>query len=91
MRYEWDEAKRHANLRKHGIDFAGIERVFAGPTFTILDDRFEYDEPRFLTFGLLRSQAIVVAHTETDEVIRLISARKANKDEEAQYFKEVAN
>ena len=91
MRYEWDEAKRHANLRKHGIDFAGIERVFAGPTFTILDDRFEYDEPRFLTFGLLRSQAIVVAHTESDEVIRLISARKANKDEEAQYFKEVAN
>ena len=91
MRYEWDEAKRQANLRKHGIDFAEIERVFAGPTFTIGDDRFEYDELRFLTFGLLRDQAIVVAHTETDEVIRLISARKANKDEEAQYFKEVAN
>ena len=91
MRYEWDEAKRPANMRKHGIDFAGMERVFAGPTFTIWDDRFEYDEPRFLTFGMPRRQAIVVAHTETDEVIRLISARKANKDEEAQYFKEVAN
>ena len=58
MRYEWDEAKRQANLRKHGIDFAEIERVFAGPTFTIWDDRFEYDEPRFLTFGLLRDRAM---------------------------------
>jgi len=39
MRYEWDEAKRQSNIQKHGIDFIGIERAFAGDTVTILDDR----------------------------------------------------
>ncbi len=51
MRYEWDEAKRQSNIQKHGIDFVGIEKVFAGKTVTILDDRFDYGESRFITFG----------------------------------------
>ena len=55
MRYEWDEAKRQANIRKHGIDFVGIEEVFAGATVTLPDDRFDYGESRFITLGLLSS------------------------------------
>jgi len=62
MRYEWDEAKRRSNIQKHGIDFIGIESLFAGTTVTILDDRFDYGEPRFITFGLLRGRVVVVAH-----------------------------
>ena len=89
MRYEWDEAKRQSNIQKHGIDFIGMERVFAGETVTILDDRFDYGEPRFLTVGLLGGHGVVIAHTETDEVIRIIS--KATKNEEASYFKEIAD
>jgi len=91
MRYEWDEAKRESNIQKHGIDFFGIERVFAGETVTILDDRFDYDESRFITAGVLSGRVVVIAHTESDEVIRIISVRKATKNEEASYFKETAD
>jgi len=91
VRYEWDEAKRLSNIQKHGIDFVGIERVFAGTTVTILDDRFDYGESRFTTLGLLSGRVVVIAHTETSESIRIISVRKATKNEEADYFKEIAD
>lgn len=91
MRYEWDEAKRQSNIQKHGIDFIGIQEVFEGNTVTIRDDRFEYGETRFVTLGLLDGRVVVIAHTETDEVIRVISVRKAAKNEEIIYFKEITN
>lgn len=91
MEFEWDEAKRKSNLRNHGIDFVGIEKVFEGETVTILDDRFYYGEERFVTFGLLDSRVVTIAHTETDEVIRIISVRKATKNEESSYFKEISD
>jgi uncharacterized DUF497 family protein len=43
--------------------------VFAGATVTILDDRFDYGETRFVTLGLFRGRVVVIAHTETEEVI----------------------
>jgi len=89
MLFEWDEARRRSNIRRHGIDFIGIEGVFAGTTITILDDRYEYGEPRFVTLGLLNGRVVVIAHTETAGVIRIISVRKATKNEEANYFKEI--
>jgi len=91
MLFEWDEAKRQSNIRKHGIDFIGIEKVFAGETVTILDDRFDYGESRFVTVGMLKNLAVAVTHAETDEVIRIISVRKATKNEEILYFKEIAD
>jgi hypothetical protein len=91
MQYEWDETKRQANIQKHGIDFIGIEKVFAGQTITILDDRIDYGELRFVTVGLLQDHVVVIAHTEADEVIRIISVRKATKNEEINYFKEIPN
>ena len=81
MKFEWDERKRRSNLAKHGVDFADLEVLFAGPTYTDRDDRFEYPESRFLTFGLLNQRLLVVAHTETDQVIRIISARRATNHE----------
>ena len=91
MRFEWDEAKRRANIRQHGIDFADVAIVFAEETTTIIDDRFSYGETRFLTIGLLWGRLVAVAHTETDDVIRIISARKATNHEETIYFKEIKN
>jgi uncharacterized DUF497 family protein len=91
MRFEWDEAKRQSNILKHGIDFVGVEQVFEDETLTINDDRFDYGEERFVTLGLLNGRVVVIAHTETDEVIRIISIRKATKNEENSYFKEIAN
>ena len=91
MRFEWDEAKRQSNIRKHGIDFIGTEEVFQGKTVTILDERLDYGEERFITLGLLKGRVVVIAHTETDEVIRIISVRKATKNEETSYFKAIAD
>jgi uncharacterized protein len=91
MRFKWDEAKRESNLLKHGIDFIKIEEVFEGETATILDERFGYGEERFITLGLLDGRVVVIVHTETDDLIRLISARKATSNEEISYFKEITD
>jgi uncharacterized DUF497 family protein len=89
MEFDWDEAKRKANLRNHGIDFVDIDELFEGETVTILDDRFDYGEQRFVTFGMLEDRVVAVAHTETDEQIRIISVRKATKNEEKSYYEEI--
>ncbi len=91
MHFEWDEDKRQSNIVKHGFDFVGIEAVFDGVTVTILDDRFDYGEERFITFGLFDGRVVAVAHTETDAIVRIISVRKATENEEINYFGEIAN
>jgi uncharacterized protein len=91
VRYEWAEAKRRSNIQKHGIDFIGIDLVFAGKTVTVLDDRFDYGENRFVTLGLLSGRVVVISHTETDDVIRIISVRRATKNEEISYFGTIAD
>jgi len=48
MQFTWHEAKRKANIKKHGIDFADASKVFAGPTFTFEDTRFAYGEQRWI-------------------------------------------
>ena len=90
MRFEWDEAKRRFNIHRHGIDFIAARVVFAGETITLLDDRFNYREARFLSLGLLWGRVVAVAHTETDGIIRIISIRKASKNEKNIYFEEIA-
>jgi uncharacterized protein len=86
MRFRWDERKRKANLRLHGLDFRDAPRVFDGPTFTIEDDRFDYPEQRFMTLGFLGGLAVSIVHTETRDTIRIISFRKATRREEAILF-----
>jgi uncharacterized DUF497 family protein len=87
--FAWDEAKRLANLKKHGIDFADAEKIFRGLTFTAEDDREAYGERRFLTLGLLEDQIVSVTHTEQAEEIRIISIRKATKHEARFYFSQI--
>ena len=91
MKFEWDEAKRLANIRKHGIDFVDVPAIFERDTVTVIDDRVEYDETRYLTLGLLKSRVILVVHTESDDTIRIISARKATRNEERTYFEQIAD
>lgn len=88
MKFEFDEAKRRTNLRKHGVDFGDCPDVFAGRCRTVLDGR-DYGETRYLTTGLLDDVVIVISHTESDERIRFISARKAGRYERESYFKEI--
>lgn len=89
MRFEWDENKRRANIRRHGLDFIDVERVFAGNAYTLLDDRLDYGEFRFITLGLLDGTVVAITHTETDEITRIISFRKASKNEEEIYYAEI--
>jgi uncharacterized DUF497 family protein/predicted DNA binding CopG/RHH family protein len=76
MKFTWDEEKRKANLVKHGIDFTDTKAVFAGATFTFEDDRFTYDEQRFITLGMLKGTVVVIVHTERNKVIRIISIKR---------------
>lgn len=91
MKFEWDEAKRQTNLRKHRLDFIDAQAVFLRVTLTIEDGRFDYDEDRFITFGLLNETVVVIAHTERANVIRIISMRKATKNEQKHYFRNIAD
>ena len=79
MKFEWDENKLLINLKMHGIDFADVWQIFDYDIATDIDNRFDYGEIRYLSFGLLRGDVIVIAHTENDDVFRIISARKAEK------------
>ena len=91
MEFEWDEAKRLANIRKHGIDFIDIPAMFDTDTVTVEDDRYDYGEQRFVTFGLLQGRVIAVVHTESGDRIGIISARKATKYEQRTYFQQLSN
>ncbi len=91
MRFEWDAKKRLINIKKHGIDFIDVPAIFELDTVTVLDERFDYGETRYQTLGLLRSRVILVVHTESETIIRIISARKATKYEEKNYFNQIAD
>jgi hypothetical protein len=86
MDFDWDERKRQSNLKKHGIDFKDAERLFEGITLTFEDDRFDYGEQRYITIGILVDVVVVIAHTEQEETIRIISMRKATRNEQKLFF-----
>lgn len=89
MDFTWDEKKRRSNHVKHGLDFREGRRVFDGPTFTFLDNRFDYGEERFVTIGLLDRDVVVLVHTETDHEIRIISMRKGTANEQKIFFENI--
>ena len=85
--FEWDEAKDRANRTKHGISFKEASAIFDGPVLTRTDDRADYGEERFISYGQLGVLVIVaVVHTSRDGMMRLISARKANRNERENYY-----
>ena len=91
MRFTWSERKRALNIKEHGLDFVDAPRVFEGSTYTFEDSRFDYGEQRFETLGLLAGVPVSIVHTETEDEIRVISFRKATKNEADIYFREIQN
>lgn len=89
MGFEWDPRKRALNLRKHGIAFEDAVEVFAQPHLEDLDDRPEHGEHRFVAFGEMRGRVIAVVYTKREEKRRIISARKATKDEREAYYRAI--
>jgi len=87
MRYSYDRLKKAANLKKHALDFDDAQQVIeSGQTVTFEDNRFGYDEPRFITMGMLNGVVVVIVTTESESEIRIISMRKAEKSEQKIYF-----
>ncbi len=85
--FEWDEVKNTENRRKHGISFPEAVEIFDGPVLTEADERFPYDEVREISFGLLGSIVVLcVAHTERYGRTRLISDRRATRNERRLFY-----
>jgi len=83
--YDWDDKKNEKNKADRKLDFNDAELVFNGPTLTFEDSRFDYGEPRFITFGLLAERLVVIAHTPRNDKTRIISMRKGNSREQKKY------
>jgi uncharacterized DUF497 family protein len=82
----YDEAKRVANIAKHGFDFVGVDAVFAGFTITREDRSRDYGELRLQTLGLWNGVIVFVVHTPRGDGDHVISIRKADKHEARIYW-----
>jgi uncharacterized DUF497 family protein len=85
MSFEWDEAKREANIQKHGVDFVLAKAIFDGPTVETQDSRRDYGEPRIGAYGVAGETVLFVIYTWRANRRRLISARKAGTYERDLY------
>jgi uncharacterized DUF497 family protein len=90
MKFEWDEVKNRSNIRKHGFDFADAPEIFRGPLLALPNTREDYGEDRWVAIGLLRNRVVVLAFAQpAEDVIRIISLRKADRDERKEFEKAI--
>ena len=93
IKFEWDDNKNKANVKKHGISFEEAVTVFEDDeALVIVDDAHSQEEERFVLIGFsYKANLLVVCHCyrEKDSVIRIISARKANRQEREDYSKKL--
>ena len=85
MELEWDEEKRRDALIRHGVDFADAAVLDYSTARTIADNRRNYGEPRWVTYGLIGERLHVVCWTSRNGRMRIISFRKANDREQKIY------
>lgn len=91
MKFEWDKRKEEANIQKHNISFDQASLVFADPfALSLFDVQHSKDEDRWVLLGqTLGNVVLVVVHTFRNEdgieIVRIISARKATKNEKKSY------
>ena len=92
IRFEWDQKKEKANVKRHGVSFEEARTAFYDErAIQFYDPDHSDEEDRFILLGLsLKPQVLVVCHCfrESETVVRIISARKADKDEEREYWKQ---
>lgn len=81
MKITYHPAKRNNTLDLRGLDFADAKLVFAGPSLTLQDDRFDYGEERFLTYGLLADRLVMLVWTPRGEARHIISMRHCHERE----------
>jgi len=89
MKFEWDEQKREANIKKHGVDFVRAAKIFANPVLDCLDNSKDYGEERRIAIEHWQGYFLVVVYAWRGESRRIISAWKAGRDEKENYYQAV--
>ena len=91
LKFEWDKRKETANIKKHGVSFGDARTVFYDENaIQFYDPDHSQDEDRFILLGIsFKLRVLVVCHCfrETDSTVRIISARKADGEEEKEYWR----
>jgi uncharacterized protein len=91
-KFEWDERKAATNWRNHGVTFDQGAKACLDPfAVELLDETQNYGEERFNLLGVCRGVILHVTYTERGERIRIISARRADRNEQDDYFRENAD
>lgn len=89
LEFEWDEAKARTNLKKHRVSFLTGAAIFSHKRLERIDDREDYGELRWIALGRVDGHVYRVIFTRRGEnLIRLISAQKASRDEREIYYRE---
>lgn len=90
MKISYDGSKRDKTLGERGLDFKDAVQVFAAPTVTFVDDRWDYKEVRWLTIGRLSERMVAVVWTQRGDVRHIISMRKCNEREQQKFGAQLA-
>ena len=86
MEIEWDKNKADSNLIKHNIDFEDAKNIFLDPNRLEREDKRDYGEIRIQVIGIVNQVVLFVVYTKRGNRYRIISARRANKNERRQYY-----
>ena len=89
MKFQWDENKERINITKHGLDFKTAARVFEDENrIEFYDEKHSDEEDRYITIGMVNQIAVIImlVYTEREDAVRIISARKATRQEKEAYL-----
>ncbi|UXE59579.1 MAG: BrnT family toxin [Woronichinia naegeliana WA131] len=86
MEIEWDNNKAASNLIKHKIDFEDAKNIFLDPNRLEREDKRDYNETRIQVIGIVNQVVLFIVYTKRNGKNRIISARRANKNERRQYY-----
>lgn len=91
MKISYDPDKRERTLAERGLDFEDAGTVLAGPKYTVIDDRRDYGEPRYQTYGLLAGRLVTIVWTPRKDKRHIISMRKCNDREEKKFRRQLGS
>jgi uncharacterized DUF497 family protein len=86
MEIEWDNNKAASNLIKHKINFEDAKNIFLDPNRLEREDKRDYNETRIQVIGIVNQVVLFIVYTKRNGKNRIISARRANKNERRQYY-----
>jgi uncharacterized DUF497 family protein len=90
LEFEWDEAKAKINLKKHGVSFFIAAAIFLNEKLKRVDDREDYGEMRWISLGRVNIEVYRVVYTwRAENLVPIISAQRASKNEEEAYYREI--